>query len=96
MVGDHVVKSWSTSQTVVALSTGKAELYGLNRCGASALGLQSLLGDLGISLDVRLHTDATTGKGNCHETWIGQGSSHCREQALATRASGNEGGDQQA
>ena len=61
-VGDHMVKSWSTSQTVIALSTGEAELYALNKCGASALGLQSLLMDLGIGLDVRLHTDATTGK----------------------------------
>ena len=58
MVGDHMVKSWSTSQSVVALSTGEAELYGLNKCGASALGLQSILGDPGISLDVTLHTDA--------------------------------------
>ena len=56
-----MVKSWSTSQTVVALSTGEAELYALNKCGASALGLQSLLVDLGIQLDVRLHTDASTG-----------------------------------
>ena len=62
MVGDHMVKSWSTSQSVIALSTGEAELYGLNKCGASALGLQSLLEDFGISLDIRLHTDATTGK----------------------------------
>ena len=34
----------------------------MNKCGASTLGLQSLLQGLGISLDVRLHTDATTGK----------------------------------
>ena len=62
MIGDHMVKSWSTSQSVIALSTGEAELYGLNKCGASALGLQSLLEDLGVTLDIRLHTDATTGK----------------------------------
>ena len=61
-VGNHMVKSWSTSQSVIALSTGEAELYALNKCGAQALGLQSLLQDLGINLDVRLHTNATTGK----------------------------------
>lgn len=53
MIGDHMVKSWSTSQSVIALSTGEAELYGLNKCGASALGLQSLLEDLGVTLDIR-------------------------------------------
>ena len=60
-LGDHMVKSWSTSQTVVALSTGEAELYALNKCAAQGLGLQSLMADLGVHLDVRLHTDATTG-----------------------------------
>ena len=56
-----MVKSWSTSQTVVALSTGEAELYALNKCGAQGLGLQSLMADLGLCIDVRLHSDATTG-----------------------------------
>ena len=61
-LGDHVVKSWSSTQTVVALSTGEAELYALNKTAAQSLGLQSLLRDLGVELDVRLHTDATTGR----------------------------------
>lgn len=28
--GDHVVKTWSSSQSIIALSTGEAELYALN------------------------------------------------------------------
>ena len=46
----------------MALSTGEAELYALNKTAAQSLGLQSLLRDLGVELDVRLHTDATTGR----------------------------------
>ena len=61
-LGDHVVKSWSSTQTVVALSTGEAELYALNKTAAQSLGLHSLLRDLGVELDVRRHTDATTGR----------------------------------
>ena len=61
-LGDHVVKAWSSTQTVIALSTGEAELYALNKAAAQALGLQSLLRDLGIELDIRIHTDATTGR----------------------------------
>lgn len=61
-MGDHVVKAWSSTQTVIALSTGEAELYALNKAAAQALGLQSLLRDLGIELDIRIHTDATTGR----------------------------------
>ena len=61
-LGDHVVKAWSSTQTVIALSTGEAELYAMNKAAAQALGLQSLLRDLGIELDIRIHTDATTGR----------------------------------
>lgn len=61
-MGDHVIKAWSSTQTVIALSTGEAELYALNKASAQGLGLQSLLKDMGIELEVRVHTDATTGR----------------------------------
>ena len=60
-LGDHVIKSWSTTQTVIALSSGEAEFYGLTRCGSIGMGIQSLLLDLGIDLQLRVITDATTG-----------------------------------
>ena len=37
-------------------------MYAINRSAAAALGLQSLLVDLGVQLDIRIFTDATTGK----------------------------------
>ena len=48
-----MVKYWSTSQSVVALSSGEAELYALNKCRASALGLQSLLGEMGVPMSLQ-------------------------------------------
>ena len=48
-LGDHVVKSWSSFQSIIALSTGEAELYTLNKASATAIGLKSLLEDLGNS-----------------------------------------------
>ena len=59
-MGDHIIKTWSNTQTVIALSRGEAELYALSKASAQGFGLQSLLNDLGIELDVRIHTDATT------------------------------------
>ena len=61
-LGDHLVKSWSSTQSVIALSTGEAELYALNKAAAQSMGLQSLLADMGIDLSIRVHTDATTGR----------------------------------
>ena len=47
-IGDHTVKSWSSTQSTIALSTGEAERYAINKSAATALGLQSLLSDRGV------------------------------------------------
>ena len=83
MIGDHCLKSWSQNQTVIALSSGEAEFYSLTKGCDNSLGMQSLLMDLGIELDIRVMTDASTGKAiaSCrglgklrhiatHELWI--------------------------
>ena len=62
MLGDHPIKSWSSTQSVIALSTGEAELYAINKTAASGLGVQSILHDLGIHIDIFVFTDAKSGK----------------------------------
>ena len=61
-VGNHLVKSWSSSQRVIALSSGEAEYYALAKSASQALGLRSAMRDMGIELKIRLLTDASTGK----------------------------------
>ena len=46
-MGAHCLKSWSTNQTIVALSSGEAELYAINKVAGNALGIKSLLKDMG-------------------------------------------------
>ena len=72
MLGDHLVKSWSTNQSVVALSSGEAEFYALTRGSAIALGFQSLLADLGIHLRIRVMTDATSGRAIASRRGLGK------------------------
>ena len=50
---------WSTTQAVVAMSSGESELYSLTKGSAQALGLLSLAADLGLYRNARLHTDAS-------------------------------------
>ena len=69
---DHTVKSWSSTQSIIALSAGEAEQYAINKCAAMALGLQSLLNDTGVSLDVKLFTDASTGKSMATRRGLGK------------------------
>jgi hypothetical protein len=72
MMGSHLIKHWSTTQKVVTLSSGEAELAGIVKGTAEALGLQSLAADLGISIKVQIHADSSAAIGICKRSGIGK------------------------
>ena len=45
--GHHLIKSWSTNQQVIALSSGEAELHALTKGAAQTLGIVSMARDMG-------------------------------------------------
>ena len=59
MWGSHMIKSWSSTQSVIALSSGEAEYYGMVKGASVALGLQSVLKDFDIECNIVLKSDAT-------------------------------------
>ncbi len=63
MFGSHAVKAWSTTQQVVALSSGEAEYYSMVRGGSMGLGIRAMANDLGMSIGVNVKTDASAAKG---------------------------------
>ena len=72
MVGAHLVKSWSSTQSSVALSSGEAEFNGVVRGAGAGLGYQSLLRDLGQDLPVRVWTDSSAAMGTCSRQGLGK------------------------
>jgi len=62
MLGDGVVKTWSSTQTTIAQSSGEAEYYALVRAAAEGLGMQSVMQDLGWKMRVRLWVDSSAAK----------------------------------
>ena len=72
MRGRHPIKHWSLTQTTIALSSGGAELSGICRGASIALGLQSIAADLGLSLKIHIHTDATAAIGICRRRGLGK------------------------
>ena len=50
MVGKHLLKTSSTTQTVISLSTGESEFYALVKAASAALGLSALGRDFGWTL----------------------------------------------
>ena len=55
--GGHLLKHWSSTQKVISLSSGEAELAGVVRGVSAGCGLQSLAADLGVFLRFSVHAD---------------------------------------
>ncbi len=70
--GWHTIKTWSATQTVVALSSGEAELYSLTKGAAQTLGLIAMARDLGIEAGGMLHTDASAALGIVSREGLGK------------------------
>ena len=72
MMGSHLVKHWSTTQRVVTLSSGEAELAGIVKGAAEALGLRSLSADFGETSKIKMYADASAAIGICRRSDIGK------------------------
>ena len=73
MLGRHLIKSWSSTQGPVSLSSGEAEFYGVGKAAGVTLGYQALLEDLGVKLPVRVWTDSSAAIGICSPAANGKG-----------------------
>ena len=72
MIGEHVVKSWSTTQAVIALSSGEAEYYGIVKGSSVGLGARSVLKDLGSTVRICVMTDSSAAKGMASRKGLGK------------------------
>ena len=71
MIGKHTIKSWSSTQTSIALSSGEAEFNGVVIGSGVGLGYQSLLRDLGLEVPLRVWTDSSAAIGICNRQGLG-------------------------
>ena len=72
MLGSHLLKHWSSTQKVLALSSGEAELAGILKGTSEGMGLRSLAQDLGIVVTLHIRTDSTAAIGICRRTGLGK------------------------
>ena len=72
LMGSHLIKHWSSTQRVVTLSSGEAELAGIVKGAAEALGLKSLALDLGRDAKIRIYADSSAAIGICRRSGIGK------------------------
>ena len=72
MLGNHMIKSWSSTQTNIALSSGEAEYCGLVKGASMALGVKSMHKEMGLKARVRVSTDASAAKGIASRRGLGK------------------------
>ena len=72
MFGGHMIKSWCSTQAIVALSSGEAEYHGVVKGSSIGLGLKSTLGDFGVNVTIKVNTDASAAKGMANRKGLGK------------------------
>ena len=72
VMGTHTLRTWSSTQVVVTMSSGEAEFYAVSRCVCELLGLQGLLRDLGMPKNIQCFTDSSTARGVAMRKEVGK------------------------
>ena len=72
MHGSHCIKNWSSTQAIIALSSGEAEYYGVVKASSVALGCRAMARDFDYDLALHIHTDAEAAKGIAARTGLGK------------------------
>ena len=70
--GGGLLKTWSSTQASVAQSSGEAEYYALVRACSEALGMQSVMRDLGWDAKIVVHIDSSAAKSVASRTGLGK------------------------
>ena len=70
--GRAMLKAWSRTQTLIALSSGESELAAVTKAAAEGFGVQSVLRDFGHHVSIEIHSDATAAIGICKRQGLGR------------------------
>ena len=60
MIGSHLIKSYSSTQKTVALSSAEAELTAVVKCSCETIGITQLAYDWGLELTGSIYTDSSS------------------------------------
>ena len=66
-----MIKGWSSTQNVIALSSGEAEFYAMVKAASQLIGLRTMMQDWGILQKAKMITDATAAMGMAQRKGMG-------------------------
>jgi hypothetical protein len=74
MLGSHCLKTWSSTQAPIALSSAEAEYYAMVEATTRAVGLRAMLLEVGVvcSGPTELHSDSSAARGFASRKGVGK------------------------
>ena len=72
MHGLHCLKTWSSTQGIIALSSAEAEYYGIVKAASQGLGLKSLCLDFCRNVSLEILTDASAARSIANRQGLGK------------------------
>ena len=72
ILGTHWLKSWSKTQTLIALSSAESELYVAVKAIAETMGIQSMAKDFGLPTEATIMADASAALGIISRKGLGK------------------------
>ena len=76
------MRSWSSTQNTIALSSAESELYAMSKCAQHALHLKSMGEDFGIVLKPLIRSDASAALGIAYRRGLAGKTRHVQVQYL--------------
>ena len=70
--GVNVIKSWSSTQATIAISSGEAENYAAVKGASVGLGIQSMMREVGVEVDLELQSDSAAALGIARRSGLGK------------------------
>ena len=72
MIGNHLIKSWSSTQKNITLSSAEAELVASVKVCGETIGLVQLAADWGLEKKGKIHVDSSAAIGKAHRRGNGK------------------------
>ena len=85
MLGPYTLKTWSSTQAVVALSSAEAELYALVKAATQAIGIMAMADDFAMPAEAVVHTDSSSALSICHRKGLGGKTRHIKVRHLSVQ-----------
>ena len=82
----HLLRSWSSTQPSIAMSSAEADYYALVEGATRSLGLQSMMRELGLRKNIVVQTDSSAAKSFASQMGVRANATHRGQISMVARS----------